>query len=101
MPVFGLNNAMVPIGPTTYGARRRGRIAKTVRPEHTVRDLMSSSDWAVHGDPRGDAQKVQRLGHHADHRRTGPAHPAIAFLFAGFCIISGSVFQALETGATR
>ena len=103
MPVVGLNNGMVPIISYNYGAHRKDRIMKTIRysiifalsitvacmlvfqffPEQLL--LM----FATEG--QSNAQLLE-MGI--------PALRIISlnFIFAGFCIVSGSVFQALGNG---
>lgn len=100
MPVFGLNNGMIPIIAYNYGAKKRKRIVETIRlsiiiavgimiiglilfqitPEFMLRNLFDASDNMVSiGAP---ALRIISL----------------SFLFAGYCIIAGSVFQALGNG---
>ena len=100
MPVFGLNNGMIPIIAYNYGAQNKKRIIQTVKlsiaiavgimlfglalfqtcPEWMLRTLFDASDYMLEiGVP---ALKIISL----------------SFLFAGFCIICGSVFQALGNG---
>lgn len=100
MPVFGLNNGMIPIIAYNYGARNKKRITQTIwlsvviavslmlvglvifqtMPEFLLRTLFDASDHMVEiGVP---ALRIISL----------------SFLFAGFCIVAGSVFQALGNG---
>ncbi|MDO4311550.1 MAG: MATE family efflux transporter [Eubacteriales bacterium] len=100
MPVFGLNNGMIPIIAYNYGARHKKRIVQTIKlsiliavsimvigfiifqtiPEFMLRTMFDASDHMVEiGVP---ALKIISL----------------SFIFAGFCIIAGSVFQALGNG---
>ena len=65
MPVFGLNNGLIPIVAYNYGAASRKRIMDTIKLEIGVPALRAIS---------------------------------FSFLFAGYCIIIGSVFQALGNG---
>jgi putative MATE family efflux protein len=96
MPVFGLNNGMVPIVAYNYGARNRERILQTVKlgiacamgmmliglvifqvmPDTMLRLFNASDDMLAIGRP---ALRIISL----------------SFVFAGFCIVSGTVFQAL------
>lgn len=96
MPVFGLNNGITPIIAYNYGARQRKRMMKTIRismgtafcllmlgfaafeliPQVLLRLFDASSD-------------MQSIGCHA--LRVIGFH----FLIAWFCIIAGTVFQAL------
>ncbi|MDR0568875.1 MAG: MATE family efflux transporter [Spirochaetaceae bacterium] len=99
MPVFGLNNAMVPIIAFNYGARRRSRITKTIRlsmlyaggimifglllfqlfPDKMLLLFSAGENMLTLGIP---AMRIVSL----------------IFLFAGFCIIGLSVFQAMGSG---
>lgn len=99
MPVFGLNNGMVPIVAYNYGARNKKRMMQTVRlsiitavtimiaglfvfnffPETLLSMFNASEDMITIGVP---ALRIISL----------------SFSFAGFCIIVGSVFQALGNG---
>jgi len=99
MPVFGLNNGMVPILSYNYGAQKKDRMIKTIRlsvlyavglmllgltvfqlfPRQILALFNASEDMVAIG--------VVAL------RRISPS-----FLFAGFCIVSGTVFQALGNG---
>ena len=100
MPVFGLNNGMIPIIAYNYGARNKKRITQTIKlsiliavsimcaglivfqvaPEFLLRTLFDASDTMLEiGIP---ALRIISL----------------SFIFAGFCIVAGSVFQALGNG---
>lgn len=100
MPVFGLNNGMIPIIAYNYGARNKERIKQTAKlsiliaigimligliifqtlPEYLLANLFDASENMIAiGVP---ALRIISL----------------SFLFAGYCIIAGSVFQALGNG---
>lgn len=99
MPVFGLNNGMVPIVAYNYGARNKKRITQTIHlsiisavvimlcglalfmifPENLLRMFNASDAMLEIGVP---ALRIICL----------------SFIFAGFCIVVGSVFQALGNG---
>jgi len=99
MPVFGLNNGMVPIIAYNYGARNKKRIMDTM----WLSILMSVSIMAV-GALSFQLFAPQFLGFfNASEEMLAIGVPAlkiisISFLFAGYCIIVGSVFQALGNG---
>lgn len=96
MPIFGLNNGLVPLIAYNYGAQRRKRMttamligggaavvymfiglaAFEIFPEQLVR-LFIENDQAVR-----IAIQTMRIA-------------ALSFVFAGICIVMGSVFQAL------
>lgn len=99
MPVFGLNNGMVPIVSYNYGARNKDRIIKTIKisivyavgmmliglcvlqifPKQILNLFNASNELIIIGVP---ALKTISL----------------SFIFAGFCVILGSVFQSLGNG---
>lgn len=99
MPVFGLNNSLVPIIAYNYGAKNKARIMHTVKlgcgaavtilvlgavifqimPATLLRMFNASEDLIGIGVT---ALRVISL----------------SFLLAGFCIVIGSVFQALGNG---
>ncbi len=99
MPVFGLNNGMVPIIAYNYGAGKRDRVINTIK---------SSIKFAV---------GIMLIGVLVMELIPGPlirlfdAPPelldigipalriiCLSFIFAGYCIVVGSVFQALGNG---
>ena len=103
MPVFGLNNGMVPIVAYNYGAQKPDRIMKTVRLAITYAVGIMVVGFALfqlfpdvflslfeaEGETSGNLLAIGV-----------PALRIIStsFLLAGFCIVSGSVFQALGHG---
>ena len=96
MPIFGLNNGMVPIVAYNYGARHKKRIKKTVQlsvltacclmligifcfwliPDKLLGIFNASADMIAIGVPA-----LRTI--------------SLSFIFAGYCIIIGSVLQAL------
>jgi len=103
MPIFGLNNGMVPIVAYNFGAKNKERIKKTVRlavmyatgimivgfalfqiiPEALLRIFDTGSE---------DMKAIIEIG------TPMMRLISISFLAAGFCIVAGSVFQALGKG---
>lgn len=99
MPVFGLNNAMVPIVAYNYGARNKERIMKTVRTSIiTAVAIMLVGFGLFQTLP----DKFLMMFDASEHMMSigVPALRIIScsFLFAGYCIVVGSVFQALGNG---
>ena len=96
MPVFGLNNGMVPIISYNYGAAKPERVWKTVRLTiFTAVSIMSLGFLAFQTFP---AMLLALFDASAEMTAIGvPALRtiSISFLLAGFCIISGSVCQAV------
>lgn len=99
MPVFGLNNGMVPIIAYNYGAGHKDRVIKTIK--HSVAygvSIMFVGLLAMHIFP---AQLMRMFD--AEESLIAIGAPALetislSFVFAGFCIVAGSVFQALGNG---
>jgi len=103
MPIFGLNNGMVPIVAYNFGAKNKERIKKTIRlaiiyatgimvvgfalfqiiPEALLRIFDTGTD---------DMKAIIEIG------TPMMRLISISFLAAGFCIVAGSVFQALGNG---
>ena len=99
MPVFGLNNGMVPIVAYNYGAGNRKRVKHVAKlsiiyavsimmvgllvfqifPDKLLAMFNASENMLTIGVP---ALRIISL----------------SFMFAGFCIVIGSVFQALGNG---
>ncbi len=96
MPIFGLNNGMVPIISYNYGAARPQRVWKTVRLTiFTAVGIMALGFLAFQAVP---AALLGLFDASADMLAIGvPALRiiSISFLLAGFCIIAGSVCQAI------
>ena len=96
MPVFGLNNGMVPIIAYNYGAKRPDRVKKTIK-----LSLMSAISIMAAGVVLFETIPEVLLGFfNASPEMLEIGVPAlriiaINFLLAGFCIISISVFQAI------
>ncbi len=103
MPIFGLNNSMVPIVAYNFGAKNPDRIKKTIKlsviyacsimalgllafqlvPEALLRIFDTGSD---------DMKEIIRIG------KPMMRSISISFIPAGYCIVAGSVFQALGKG---
>ncbi|MDR3211011.1 MAG: MATE family efflux transporter [Planctomycetota bacterium] len=99
MPVFGLNNGMVPIIAYNYGARKRDRIDQTIK-----LSVMYAVSIMVLGMIIFQLFPVQILRlFNASPTMLAIGVPALRiisthFIFASFCIIFISVFQALGNG---
>ena len=99
MPVFGLNNGMVPIIAYNYGARRQERVTKTIKlsikyalgimllgmlllqvfPRYLLALFNASDDMLGIGIP---ALRIISL----------------SYVFAGICVVASSVYQAFGNG---
>lgn len=99
MPVFGLNNGMVPIVAYNYGARNKKRITQTIRLSVTFATCIMLVGLAVF-----QIFPEQLLGMFSPTEELiAIGVPALrlislSFVFAGFCVVAGSVFQALGNG---
>ena len=102
MPVFGLNNGMVPIVAYNYGARKPDRILKTIRLSLCYAVSLMAVGFLIF-----QVFPAQLLSMFESEEATGDmiriGVPAlrtisISFLFAGFCIVPSGVFQALGHG---
>ena len=102
MPVFGLNNGMVPIVAYNYGARKPERITKTLKLAicYAV-GIMLLGFTAFQLCAPQLMSIFQAEGGSGDLVAIGSVALRIisfSFLFAGFCIVSSSLFQALGHG---
>ena len=99
MPVFGLNNGMVPIISYNYGARNKARIIHTIKLSIAYAVLIMVVGFGIfqlfpdkllamfNASPELLAIGVPSL-----------RIISVSFLFAGFCIVAGSVFQSMGNG---
>lgn len=99
MPVFGLNNGMVPIIAYNYGAGKRDRLLKTLKLSICYAVVIMAVGFLVF--QIFPAQLFALFD--ASETMLAIGIPAlriisISFLLAGFCIICGSMFQALGNG---
>ena len=96
MPVFGLNNGMVPIVSYNFGAARSERVKKTIKLTITIAVCIMTVGFILFETIPGmllglfsPSEEMMSIGV-AALRIIG-----IHFPVAGFCIIAGSVFQAI------
>lgn len=96
MPVFGLNNGITPIIAYNYGARQRKRMVKTIKLSFTVAFCLTFIGFVLFESiPQvllgmfSASDDLLKIGIPA--LRTIGVH----YLIAWFCIIAGTVFQAL------
>lgn len=99
MPVFGLNNGMVPIIAYNYGAGSRERVVKTMKSSILYGvGIMLAGLVIMELFP---AELINLFNATSELLEIGvPALRTIclSFCFAGFCIVVSSVFQALGNG---
>ena len=96
MPVFGLNNGMVPILAYNYGAKNRGRVLKTYKLSTllaAVIMIVGAAIFLIFPAP------LFQLFDASEHMLTMgiPALRIISLSFpiAAYCIVTGSLFQAM------
>ena len=99
MPVFGLNNGTVPIIAYNYGARKPDRIMKTLKLAITYAVCIMFLGFAVF---QAIPDKLLMI-FNASEVMLEIGIPALktislSFLFAGYCIVCSSMFQALGHG---
>lgn len=99
MPVFGLNNGLVPIVAYNYGARSKKRIMSVFKLAVCIAVCFMLVGmflfWAIPGQLLGIFEASPQM------LEIGiPALRIISlsFGFAGYCIVCGSMFQALGNG---
>ena len=99
MPIFGLNNGMIPIIAFNYGARHKKRIMHTMWLSIGTAIVIMFFGLAIF-----QLYPDVMLGiFDASSHMLKIGIPALriislSFIFAGFCIVVGSVFQALGNG---
>ena len=103
MPVFGLNNGMVPIVAYNFGAKNKERIKKTIKLSVIYAcSMMAVGLLAFQIFPaqllnifdtgKDDMKQIIEIG------TPMLRSISLSFVLAGFCIVAGSVFQALGHG---
>ncbi len=99
MPVFGLTNGMIPIVAFNYGARKKKRIYSTLKLSICIAVSIMTIGVAVF--QLFPATLLSIFDASENMIAIGvPALRAISlsFIFAGYSIVSGSLFQALGNG---
>lgn len=99
MPIFGMNNGMVPIIAYNYGAVKPDRITKTIRLAMTYAEILMLIGLAAFQF----IPDVLLGFFNASADMLAIGEPALrtiswSYLMAGICIISSSTFQALGNG---
>lgn len=99
MPIFGLTNGVIPIVAYNYGAQNRKRIIKTLKLAIIIAiSIMAAGTLVFQIMP---ATLLSLFDASDNMIKIGvPALQtiSISFVFAGYCIISSCVFQALGNG---
>ena len=99
MPVFGLNNGIIPIVAFNYGARKKHRMIRTIKWGMLIAFCFLMMGFVVFETIPG---KLLLL-FDASENMLGIGIPALRiiavhFLIAWFCIVAGAVFQAVGNG---
>ncbi len=99
MPVFGLNNGLIPIVAYNYGARRKDRMLRTIKWALVVAFCFMLLGFIIFETIPG----ALLLLFDASENMLAIGIPALRkiavhFLIAWFCIVAGSVFQAVGNG---
>ena len=99
MPVFGLTNGLIPIVAYNYGARNKKRIFDTLK----TGSIIAVSIMVVGMIVFQLYPKTLLAMFDASEHMLSIGVPALrtiswSFVFAGFCIVSSSMFQALGNG---
>ena len=96
MPVFGLNNGMVPIVSYNYGAARLDRVKRTVKLAIIAAMCIMTVGFVVFQAIPGTllrffsaSDEMLQIG------KVALRIISFSFLLAGFCVITGSVCQAI------
>lgn len=99
MPVFGLNNAMVPILGYNYGARRKERMIRVIKLAMIYAVSIMLICLAVFQlIPETLLSLFNASAHMLEIGVPALRLISISYVFAGICVVSGSVFQALGNG---
>ncbi len=99
MPVMGLNNAMIPIIAYNYGAGKRSRIIRTIKLGIIYGICMMLIGLAVFQlFPDALLLMFDASENMLSIGRVALRIASLSYIFAGFCIVSGAVFQALGNG---
>ena len=99
MPVFGINNGMIPIISYNYGAKHKDRLMDTVKTSVIYAICIMIIGLCIF---QAFPQNLLKL-FNASEEMMKIGIPAlriisISFLFAGYCIVISSMFQALGNG---
>ncbi|MDE7477898.1 MAG: MATE family efflux transporter [Lachnospiraceae bacterium] len=99
MPVFGLNNGLIPIVAYNYGAGKRSRLIKAVKCSLVYAFILLFIGFVVFETIPGVLLGMFEASEEMlDIGVTALRIIGVHYLVAWFCIIAGSVFQALGNG---
>lgn len=99
MPIFGLNNGMIPIIAFNYGARNKKRIMETAKLSIGIAvGIMLVGLALFQIFPAQFLLMFNASDHMLEVGVPALRLISLSFIFAGYCIIVGSVFQAMGNG---
>ena len=99
MPVFGLTNGLIPIVAFNYGARDKKRIYQTLKIGAVIAvSFMLVGVVVFQAIPATLLSFFEASEHMLEIGVPALRTISLSFVFAGFCIVSSSVFQALGNG---
>ena len=99
MPIFGLNNGMVPIISYNYGARRPRRIRETIALSMGAAEAIMLAAFALlQLAPSALLSVFNASGRMLEIGDVALRTISFSFLAAGICVVCSSVFQALGHG---
>lgn len=99
MPIFGLNNGMIPIVAFNYGAKQKKRIMDTARLSIFIAvGIMLTGLLIFQTIPETLLLLFDASDHMIEVGVPALRLISLSFVFAGYCIIASSVFQALGNG---
>lgn len=99
MPVFGLTNGMIPIIAYNYGAQNKKRIYQTIKLSAAIAvGIMLIGVVIFQTLPQTLLGLFEASDHMLEIGVPALRTISLSFVFAGFCIVSSCVFQALGNG---
>ncbi len=99
MPVFGLTNGMIPIVAYNYGAQNKKRIYQTIKLSAMIAvSIMLVGVVIFQLFPKTLLGLFEASDHMLEIGVPALQTISLSFVFAGFCIVSSCVFQALGNG---
>lgn len=99
MPIFGLNNGMIPIIAYNYGSKQKKRILSTIKLSVGIAVfIMCIGLFLFQTFPAQLLNFFDASEHMLEIGVPALRIISLSFIFAGYCIIIGSVFQALGNG---
>ncbi|MEG1900863.1 MAG: MATE family efflux transporter [Clostridium sp.] len=99
MPIFGLNNGMIPIVAYNYGAQNKKRILDTIKLSSAIAiGIMFIGLIIFQVFPVGLFKMFNASDHMLEVGVPALRIISTSFMLAGYCIIISSVFQAMGNG---